>query len=108
MPEAEKWLQDFNLPDSNHGITTNGVRTPKIAKLQKWLQRWLQDLGGDCNQTVTRQMASGRQKMANYRLQRLQDFLHTYKEKKKRERRNVTSATKMLCVLFFSIREPPF
>ena len=70
MPEAEKWLQDFHLADYHHGIATNGVRTPKIAKLQKRLQRWLQDLGGDCNQTVTGQMASGRQKMAkSYRLQ---------------------------------------
>lgn len=83
------------MADSHHGIATNGVRTPKNARLQKGLQRWLQDLGGDCNQTVTGQMASRRQKMAkSYRLQRLQDFLHTYKEKKERE--------KKLCVYFFS------
>ena len=90
------------MADYHHGIATNGVRTPKIAGLQKWLQRWLQDLGGDCNQTVTRQMASGRQKMAkSYRLQRLQDFLHTYKEKKKERE-------KKLCVLFFPYRKPHF
>lgn len=37
----------------------------------------------------------------SYRLQRLQDFLHTYREKKKRERKEVIYATYAVS-LFFS------